>query len=81
MTRIRRLLSTAKARLVGRAVFAGVSAFAVFELGATEPFTNAALHGAAVAAMLATAEYFTPLNALVGAFKKRIGGSAPPARP
>ena len=71
MTRIRRLFATAKARLIGRAVFAGVAAFAVFEVAADDPFAKTALAGAAVAAMSAAAEYFTPLNALVGAFKQR----------
>ncbi len=71
MNRIRRLLSTAKARLVGRATFAGVAAFAAFEVVADEPFGRAAIVGAGLAGLSAIAEYFTPLNALVGAFKQR----------
>ena len=57
-----RLFADARVRLLYRAILAG----AVVEFYADEPFSKAAI----VAAGWAAIESFTPLNSLVGLFKK-----------
>lgn len=57
-------------RLVFRAVLAGVTTFCVQLQGSTS-WDAAVLKAAIVAAILATAEALTPLNAVVGVGKEK----------
>lgn len=63
------MLKSAKLRLAGRALIAGLVAFGV-SLQASNSYTREALIGAATAGALAFVEVFTPLNPVVGFFKK-----------
>jgi hypothetical protein len=59
------LLSSPQARLIGRAILAGLAAFAVaLQTGGSLDW--AGVKAAAVAGVWALLEYATPLNALVG---------------
>jgi len=62
------MLSNPYARLAGRALVAGVAAALVL-LGQSSDWQTA-WKGAVVAGALAFCEVFTPLNPLVGLFKK-----------
>lgn len=59
-----------RVRLAWRAVVAGGQAFVTFLAAADNPWDSALWKGAAVAAAWAFVEAFTPLNALVGWWKK-----------
>lgn len=68
---MRELLDDPKARLAARAaVAAGVAAYAVWQTG------NHGYQALIVAGALAFCEVFTPLNSLVGLFKKPQGARA-----
>jgi hypothetical protein len=62
------MFKSAKLRLAGRALIAGVAA-AVAYMQASQSYDKSAIAGAAVAGLLSFAEVFTPLNAYVGFFK------------
>lgn len=63
------MLKSPLARLFGRALLAGGVAFAA-SMQASNSYTREAIVGAGVAAALAFAEAFTPLNPIVGFFKR-----------
>ena len=56
-------------RLIARALVAGAAAF-VAQLQASESWDAALLRSALIAAVLAAVEVLTPVNAVVGAWKK-----------
>lgn len=59
------LFANPTVRLIGRAILAGVLAFAA-QVQASDNTSGAVLRSAIVAGVLAIVEFFTPLNALVG---------------
>lgn len=72
-----KLLSNPTVRLIGRAIIAGIA-------GAVVSYRSSGgvivWHALAVAFVLAFAEIFTPLNALVGVFKGAVAPTPPPAK-
>ena len=65
---VKKALKTPAARLVGRALVAGVTAGVVY-YRAHATTGSSTWHAAIVAGVLAAAELFTPLNPIVGLFK------------
>lgn len=66
---MKKILANPTVRLGLRALLAGVGVL-VAQIQASDHVDGAVLRAAIVAAALASLEAFTPLNALVGAFKK-----------
>jgi hypothetical protein len=66
------LFSTPHARLAWRAVLAGATSFVTFLAAADNPWDSGLWKAAAVTAGWAFVEAFTPLNALVGWWKKPV---------
>lgn len=62
-------------RLLGRAIVSGLLVFGATIQANGYSFEKPALYAAAAAAIHAFLEVFTPLNAVVGAFKKQPDGS------
>ena len=68
------IFSNPTVRLAGRAIVAGLLVFGTTIQAGGFALDHAALYAAAGAAISAALEVFTPLNAIVGVFKKKPGG-------
>ena len=66
------MLKSPHARVVARALLAGLITFATLVNQADDPFSTAVLQAAAISALWVVVENITPLNALVGWFKKPV---------
>jgi len=69
---MKNVLASAHARLAARAVLFGASTTILLVQQADDPFSGSVWKGALLAGGWAIVEAFTPLNALVGWFKKPV---------
>lgn len=67
--KLKQLWARPSIRLAARAVVAGLGAGYLILQQADEPLSQASLWAAATVAFWTFAEYFTPLNTLIGLFK------------
>lgn len=71
MLKLKALLATAQARLAERALLVGGGYFAK-TIANGGPVTHAALVSAGIAAAWVAAEYFTPINGILGYWKAAV---------